>query len=50
MEERALVGEVRAISEVTFYSLHGDVFAWSVFVVTVLGLAVATFLRPRALE
>jgi apolipoprotein N-acyltransferase len=30
MEKRALVGDVRAISETTFYAKHGDVFAWSV--------------------
>lgn len=30
MERRVLVGEVRAISELTFYARHGDVFAWLV--------------------
>jgi apolipoprotein N-acyltransferase len=29
MESRVLVGEVRAVSEITFYSRYGDVFAWS---------------------
>lgn len=41
MEARALVGEVRAVSEVTFYARHGDVFAWSVVGVSLLALGAA---------
>jgi apolipoprotein N-acyltransferase len=46
MEQRALVGEVRAISETTFYSRNGDVFAWSVVVVTALAALFAFRQRP----
>ena len=46
MEQRALVGEVRAISEITFYAQYGDVFAWSVVGVTVLAAALAAFKGP----
>jgi apolipoprotein N-acyltransferase len=37
MERRALVGEVRGISEMTFYARYGDSFAW--FVVTIAAAA-----------
>ena len=47
MEERALVGEVRTISELTFYTRHGDVFAWSMVALTALASAVG-FFRVRA--
>ena len=36
MERRALVGEVRGISEITFYTRYGDVFAWSMVIITAL--------------
>jgi apolipoprotein N-acyltransferase len=45
MEKRALVGDVRAISEMTFYARHGDVFAWSV--VALAALAMLAALVPR---
>ncbi|MBK5254900.1 MAG: apolipoprotein N-acyltransferase [Vicinamibacteria bacterium] len=45
MEQRALVGDVRAISEMTFYARFGDVFAWSVSAVSALGFVVATLFR-----
>ena len=49
MEPRALVGEVRAISEITFYARYGDVFAWSVVAVSALASVVAWFLgRTRS--
>lgn len=43
MEARALVGDVRAVSDISFYSRHGDLFAWSVGAVSVLGAALAAF-------
>jgi apolipoprotein N-acyltransferase len=46
MEKRALVGDVRAISELTFYARFGDVFAWTVTAVAALGALAAWFLRP----
>jgi apolipoprotein N-acyltransferase len=48
MESRALVGDVKAVSEMTFYAKHGDVFAWSVTALTTLGLGMAMRLRARA--
>jgi len=48
MENRALVGGVRAISELTFYTRYGDVFAWSVVAISVLAGAAAWFFGPRA--
>ncbi len=50
MEARALVGDVRAVSETTFYSRNGDVFAWAVTVVAALGSVAAWFLRVRRVE
>ena len=50
MEKRALVGDVRAISELTFYSRYGDVFAWFLSLATATAAAAAGFLRPRPLE
>jgi apolipoprotein N-acyltransferase len=44
MEKRALVGDVRAISETTFYTRHGDVFAWSVAALAALATMAASFL------
>jgi apolipoprotein N-acyltransferase len=52
MEERALVGEVRAVSETSFYARHGDLFAWSVCAVSAvsaLAAALAAFRKPRPL-
>lgn len=47
MEQRALVGDVRAISEITFYARHGDVFAWLVLAVTTVATILAAFFgRP----
>ncbi len=46
MERRALVGDVRAISETTFYARNGDVFAWGLFAVSLLAAIAAWFLRP----
>ncbi len=46
MEQTALVGEIRALSELTFYSRYGDVFAWSVCAVSVIGAILAAFLGP----
>ncbi len=47
MERRVLVGEVRAISELTFYTLHGDVFAWSAVAISSLAFLAALFgFRP----
>jgi apolipoprotein N-acyltransferase len=46
MEKRALVGDVRAISELTFYARHGDVFAWSVAALSTLSMLAASFLGP----
>jgi apolipoprotein N-acyltransferase len=43
MERRALVGEVRAISELTFYTRHGDVFAWSLTATAALACLFAAF-------
>jgi apolipoprotein N-acyltransferase len=43
MERRALVGEVRGISELTFYSRHGDVFAWFVTLVAAAAAVAAGF-------
>lgn len=48
MEATALVGEVRAISELTFYAKHGDVFAWSVVVVAALATLAAAFVTRAA--
>lgn len=48
MESRVLVGEVRAISEMTFYARHGDVFAWSVVAVSAFAALLAVFVRPAA--
>jgi apolipoprotein N-acyltransferase len=45
MEQRALVGDVRAISEITFYARYGDVFAWSLVVVTALASLLAVAFR-----
>ncbi len=47
MEQRALVGEVRGISEITFYARYGDVFAWSLVILTALAVALASFLSRR---
>lgn len=47
MESRALVGDVTAISELTFYARHGDVFAWFAVVLCALAAGVAAF-YPRA--
>ena len=46
MERRALVGEVRAISEVTFYARYGDLFAWLV-VTTAAAAALLAAFSPR---
>jgi apolipoprotein N-acyltransferase len=46
MEQSALVGDVRAISGLTFYSRYGDVFAWSACAVSAIGAVLAAFLRP----
>ena len=43
MERRALVGEVRGISELTFYARHGDVFAWLVVLTTAVATLLAAF-------
>jgi apolipoprotein N-acyltransferase len=43
MERRALVGEVRGISEITFYSRYGDVFAWFVTLVAAFAALAAWF-------
>ena len=43
MESKALVGEVRAVSETTFYTRHGDVFAWLVVALAALACAAASF-------
>lgn len=48
MEATALVGEVRAISELTFYAKHGDVFAWSLVAVSALASLAAAFLARTA--
>ena len=49
MERRALVGEVRGTSELTFYSTHGDVFAWLVSASAALAALTAGFLsRARS--
>jgi apolipoprotein N-acyltransferase len=50
MEKRTLVGEVRAISELTFYARYGDVFAWAASLVAALAVVAAAFWRPRPLE
>ena len=50
MEKRALVGDVRAIPELTFYARHGDVFVWTAFFVALSAAIAALFLRPRPLE
>jgi apolipoprotein N-acyltransferase len=47
MEQRALVGEVRGISELTFYARYGDIFAWFLVILTALALASASFLSRR---
>ena len=44
MEKRALVGDVRAISETTFYARHGDVFAWLVAAFAALSIAAGSLL------
>lgn len=46
MEKRALVGDVRAISEMTFYARYGDAFAWSVAAVAALATLAAWFWKP----
>jgi len=46
MEQRVLVGDVRAISEMTFYARYGDVFAWTIAAIAALASAAAWFLRP----
>ena len=46
MEQRALVGDVQAISEITFYTRYGDVFAWSVVIATALASIAAGHFRP----
>jgi apolipoprotein N-acyltransferase len=43
MEQRVLVGEVRGISEMTFYARQGDVFAWSMVFLTALAVLAAFF-------
>ncbi len=43
MERRALVGEVRGISEITFYARYGDVFAWGVTAIAALATLLAAF-------
>jgi apolipoprotein N-acyltransferase len=43
MERRALVGEVRGISEITFYARHGDVFAWAATATAALAGLLAAF-------
>lgn len=43
MERRALVGEVRGISEITFYARYGDVFAWGVTAIAALAALLAAF-------
>lgn len=48
MEKTALVGEVRAISELTFYARHGDVFAWTMVAVTALATLAAAFIARSA--
>ena len=50
MERRALVGEVRGISELTFYARHGDVFAWLVAAVAAAATLRAAFPGPGRLE
>jgi len=45
MEQRVLVGDVRAISETTFYTRHGDVFAWTTAALTAFAFVVALFVR-----
>jgi len=50
MERRALVGEVRAISELTFYARHGDVFAWLVTATAAFACLLASFRRRSSLE
>jgi apolipoprotein N-acyltransferase len=44
MEASVLVGEVRGLSELTFYARHGDVFAWLVVAIAALSSAAAAFL------
>jgi hypothetical protein len=41
---------VRAISEITFYTRYGDVFAWFVAAVTALASLMALAPRRRPLE
>ena len=43
MERRALVGEVRGISEITFYARYGDVFAWLATATAALACLLAAF-------
>jgi len=45
MEARALVGDVRSISELTFYARRGDVFAWIVVLVAAIAVLAAQFSR-----
>ncbi|MEO8360494.1 MAG: apolipoprotein N-acyltransferase [Vicinamibacteria bacterium] len=47
MERTTLVGDVRAVKELTFYARHGDVFAWTVAALALLSLLAAWFVtRP----
>ncbi|MEO8499704.1 MAG: apolipoprotein N-acyltransferase [Vicinamibacteria bacterium] len=50
MEKTALVGDVRAISELTFYTRYGDIFAWSLTLGTLAVVLAAAFARPRPVE
>lgn len=50
MEKRFLVGDVRAVSELTFYARRGDVFAWTVSLVAAAATIAALFVRPRPVE
>ena len=47
MESRALVGEVRAVPELTFYASRGDVFAWTLVAASLIAVVMA-LVRPRA--
>lgn len=48
MEKRALVGDVRAISETTFYARHGDVFAWAIAALAALATIAASLMAARS--
>lgn len=48
MERLALVGEVRGISELTFYARHGDVFAWILVALSAVATVGAAFIARAA--